>query len=124
MKDCEPSVFKYKWKIKKEYRLRTNIFSINPKIIRHPSYIKRYFPKICDLTNIKDFISQTKDSEYFEYKTGLVFELNKPEIDYLIKITLLPNMTMNYPNTPNLQPIFLKTLIPCTFQQTLKQKVG
>ena len=94
LKNCDPTIFKFKWKIKKDYRLRTEIFAINPKVLRHPSYLKRYFPDACELSSLKEFISQTKDSEYFDYKVGMIFELNKPDIVYLMKIILRPNMTM------------------------------
>lgn len=94
LKASDNKIFKFKWRIKKEYRLRTDIFAINPKVLRHPSYLKRYFPECCELTSMKDFVSQTKDSENLDYKVGLVFELNKPDIEYLIKIILRPNMTM------------------------------
>lgn len=94
LKHCDIQIFNFKWKIKKEYRLRTDVFAINPKVMRHPSYIKRYFPDCCEITSLKDFISQTKDSEYLDYKVGIIFELNKPDIEYLMKIVLRPNMTM------------------------------
>jgi hypothetical protein len=94
LKSCDSKIFKFKWKIKKDYRLRTEIIPINPKVLRHPSYLKRYFPDSCELTPLKEFVSQTKDSEYIDYKVGMIFELNKPDIEYLMKIVLRPNMTM------------------------------
>lgn len=33
-------------------------------------------------------------NEYLEYKIGILFELNRPGIDFFMKITLLPNSTM------------------------------
>lgn len=85
-------IFRHKWNLKKKDLLCTPIFIANPNIMRHPTYLKKYFPKLIELTNFAKFAGQKKDgSEYCEYKLGGMFELNVPNIDYLIKIIVFPN---------------------------------
>ena len=92
---CDSTVFKYKWRLKKDQRVSSDIINLNPKILRHPSYVKRYFPLIVELTELKDFINQgAGEQDYVDYKLGGVFELNIPRIEYMIKIYVRPNKTV------------------------------
>jgi len=54
-KETDLKVFKSHWKLKQDNILKSEIFKINPNLIRDPSYLLRYFPKIMELTSLEEF---------------------------------------------------------------------
>ncbi len=93
-KDCDLCVFRNKWRIKKDQILKSEIFAINPKVIRRPTYFLRYFPKCLELSSLDQFVGQDLNGHTFKYyKLGGIFELNTPNIEYMIKIIVRPDLS-------------------------------
>jgi hypothetical protein len=57
-KETDNIVFKSHWKLKQDNILKSEIFKINPNLIRHPSYFMKYFQKCMELTSLDEFMKQ------------------------------------------------------------------
>eukprot|EP00825_Cyclidium_porcatum_P029314 TRINITY_DN3132_c0_g2_i1.p1 TRINITY_DN3132_c0_g2~~TRINITY_DN3132_c0_g2_i1.p1 ORF type:complete len:400 (+),score=64.43 TRINITY_DN3132_c0_g2_i1:521-1720(+) len=101
-KKCNAISFKNQWKYKSENIIRTENFSINPKIIRNPKYFQRYFDKCVELNSLQDFLKQQvqmnqgqnqQPVKFKNYKLGGMFELSTLKIEFMIKFIICPNFT-------------------------------
>eukprot|EP00330_Aristerostoma_sp_ATCC50986_P003617 CAMPEP_0114582092 /NCGR_PEP_ID=MMETSP0125-20121206/6123_1 /TAXON_ID=485358 ORGANISM="Aristerostoma sp., Strain ATCC 50986" /NCGR_SAMPLE_ID=MMETSP0125 /ASSEMBLY_ACC=CAM_ASM_000245 /LENGTH=91 /DNA_ID=CAMNT_0001774799 /DNA_START=1842 /DNA_END=2117 /DNA_ORIENTATION=- len=80
--------FKQKWKIKSSQIWRTSEFELDSAIVKSAYDFKKYFNYLVDLkpTDEYDFVQGSK-----KIKLGGAFELNIPNIEYLLRITVFPN---------------------------------
>lgn len=87
-------MFRQKWHYKKKQIIKSEIVELNPKIVRSPMVFKRYFPQLIELTDLGEFLNQGQDqSEYQDMKLGGVFTLQSPQIEFMLKIIIRPNLT-------------------------------
>lgn len=54
-KEIESAIFRPKWRQKKNLAIKSETFSLNPKIVKNPLYFFRYFPKLSELVPYKRF---------------------------------------------------------------------
>lgn len=94
-KEVECGIFRPKWRQKKRLAIKSETFSLNPKIVKNPLYFFRYFPKLCELVPYKKFTNQIIDLQkpVVNYKVGGVFSVRDPSSEYLIKLNIQPDMT-------------------------------
>ncbi|KRX00517.1 Coatomer/clathrin adaptor appendage, Ig-like subdomain [Pseudocohnilembus persalinus] len=95
-KETDPFVFKSKWNMKKDQAIKTEFFTVNTRIVRQPNDFIKFFQKSIEFTSVQEFLSQKQQvngEELKYYEVGGIFELNTPDIEFLLKITVRPNLT-------------------------------
>eukprot|EP00828_Plagiopyla_frontata_P017983 TRINITY_DN23155_c0_g1_i3.p1 TRINITY_DN23155_c0_g1~~TRINITY_DN23155_c0_g1_i3.p1 ORF type:complete len:169 (-),score=21.80 TRINITY_DN23155_c0_g1_i3:54-560(-) len=91
-KEIDKEAFKYKWRLKKNDIITSQFFKPNSHILRSSNALLRFVPKLLELNDYRQFLAQPKNSSHLQsYKLGGVFELNQPDIEFMIKISLKPN---------------------------------
>jgi len=80
--------FRTKWKLKSSSLFRTDEIQLDPTIIKTPYDFKKYFGYLIDLKPMDEY-------EYVQGRKSIklagVFELDYPNLEYFLKISILPN---------------------------------
>jgi hypothetical protein len=107
--DCKQTTseeFRHKWKLRDIFVLKTDEIDVDPTLIKSYDDFKKYFPAAEEL----------KAGSSKKVKYGIVFDLDNPSGDYLLRINILPNSRVvfqiaSYDNVQDRAATVLQTLV-------------
>jgi len=107
--DCKPTTseeFRHKWKLRDIFVLKTDEIDVDGNLVKALEDFKKFFPLAEELKAVS-----SKKTKY-----GVVFDLDNPSGDYLMRINILPTSKVvfqiaSYDNVQDRAATVLQTLV-------------